>query len=488
MFWRSQHFSSAWTAAAVALLSVLVFLPQGLHYFFQNDDWVLLGYYGQWPAHNLWRVLLPWESVWMYRPLQSLQYALLYKAVGLAPLAFNVSMLLMHTVFAVLLFVLVRMLGGGGLAMLSMLIFCLTWVHSEALLWKGNINTLQHACLAVAACICFVRASRGGGWPWASAATAFVLLDLLAKESAVFTPALMLLCAWGADRFTRASVLRWAKLIAPSAVLCVMYAFTRLLYFKNVLPEEPSTYRFVDARRGLFQFLYVYKFALLSFYEDPLLLPRIPAARAVLQQLWGPLLVLPLVLLLIAWRTKDRVLLFALMWMPIAFGPALLLERFNVGRYYYLADAGASVVWAQGILALSGGISRLQRRWVRAVAAAVGGVVLAYCAVANVATIRKLVNEQQADSERTLALFQFIQAHRNELPARSVLWIRPPSDALTGVEWGAREMTQFATGDRSLEGQVEGEPLGMARRARLDGYRPVYLDMSQTPWRLAASK
>jgi hypothetical protein len=230
--------------------------------------------------------------------------------------------------------------------------------------------------------------------------------------------------------------------------------------------------------------LYAYKFALLSFYEDPLVLPHLTGARTILQYLWGPLLVLPVAVLLIGIRARDRLLLVALAWLPVAFGPALFLEKFNAGRYYYLADVGAAMIWARGILAGYRATCRIPPSWLRITTAITGCAVLSYCAIANLATIRKLVHEQQADSDRTLELFRFVQTNRHAVPAHSVLWIHPPQDAMTGVEWGAREMTQFATGDTSLEAQVVGEPLSMPRRARLDGYKPIYLDMRHTPWQL----
>ncbi|MGI8905368.1 MAG: ArnT family glycosyltransferase [Candidatus Sumerlaeaceae bacterium] len=475
-------------AIIIASLSLVLYLPGALHFYFQNDDWVLLGYFGRWRGRDFWRIFLPWESIWMYRPLQVLEYAAFYKLFGLHPFAYNLSLLLMHVVAAVLAYVLLRMLAGGRTALLALAIFCLTWVHGEVLLWKGNVNTLQHACLALAACVCFLRSSRSDARRWLVASAGFMLLDLFAKESAVFTPALMLLCAWYArcDRGAiNAGPRRLLMLILPSVILCVVYAAVRAFAFRHLLPEQPTDYVFVGLQRGIFQFLYSYKFALLSFYEDPLLLPRVPGVQAVLGAIWGPLVILPALLLLLAVRLRDRLLLFALAWMPIAFGPSLFLERFNLGRYYYLSDIGAALIWARLLLLATEAVRRIQISSVRRAAYFTGTLALAYLALANIATIRKQVTEQERDSATTRRLFRFVEQHRAEIPPRSVVWIYPPAHTHTGVEWGAREMIQFASGDTTLEGHVEGEPLTMARRAKLDGYGVVSIDMRQEPWRLA---
>ena len=475
-------------ALALALVSVALYLPQGLHFFFQNDDWVYIGHFGRWPVRDFWRIFLPWESIWMYRPLQVLLYAGLYKAVGLNPLLYNIVLLGMHAVAAWLTYVLIRTIANTQAALIALSVFALTWVHGEALLWKGNFNTLLHAVMALAACICFVRACGGGKRGWHVAANAFVLLDLLAKESAVFTPGLMLLSVWCAVDVRVGDWRRWVRLIAPAGILCAIYVVIRMVAFRHVLEDEPTYYGFVGVRRAIFQFLYVYKYALLSFYEDPWLAPHIPGARAALAAMWGPLLVMPALLVWLGVHLRDRTLLFGLAWLPVAFGPSLALEEFNVGRYYYLADIGAAVIWARLIQLAIARIAKMSSGVARYGAMAVGSLLLGYMALANFATIRKQVREQQDDSVAVQRLFGFIAENRAEIPAGSLVWIYPPAHRQTGVEWGAREMVQFATGEPSLEGQVDKEPISMARRAKLDGFKRLELDMRQEPWHLSKGR
>jgi len=83
-----------WLPLAIGALLSLPYLVAAPGFFY-TDDWVHLRYNAAIPPWAVWRYFSP-RVVWFYRPLQAMQFGWLYHAVGLHPLAFNLSLWVMH--------------------------------------------------------------------------------------------------------------------------------------------------------------------------------------------------------------------------------------------------------------------------------------------------------------------------------------------------------------------------------------------------------
>jgi hypothetical protein len=489
----------AWIAAAACLLLTLVYVP-GLQSFFSNDDWALVYYYGQVQPARFWEYFSP-VCIWFYRPLQAAQFGLFYHWFGLNELPYNLSLMAMHLVVCWLSFLLLRDLTRRPrLAAAAVSLFAALWMYVDILIWKANFNSAQWAILTLATCVAFTRYLRTGQKRWQYFTFAFCFANLFTKEAAVNTPILLLLIwaclEWNVDSLRPASwpglLRRGAFLLGPAVLVVAVYIGLHGVLVKDVYSSvmKPD-YSFVSPGQAIRQILVAYNHTLISFRADPVLLPAIPGLRkAVLMLLQDRfpiplnLLLVPLAVAAVAWRTRDRVILFGLGWILISFLPMIFLKSFHASRFYYLPALGGALVVAQLLCQAWAAAERLAQRPRSAARVAVTATVI-YLVVANVASTLNLVLADRDQSTKSRGVYELLRTRRGQLEPGALVVLRNAPETFFNGGLGAPEMARLALNDRTVDAVIDGQHMEDARVAELKAKPHVYLvDLNRSPLQL----
>jgi protein O-mannosyl-transferase len=192
----------------------------------------------------------------LYRPVTILSFAIDRTVHDLRPLGFRLVDLLLHTLNALLVFLLAQRLlprtgSGNGAALegplLAALLFAVHPVHTEVLGEIVGRAELLAAAFALGSVLVFLRArdaagaGRGvplGAWPGALCLTLFGLA-FLSKENAVVVPGLLLL----ADLWVVRRRPAWGFHLASCAVLASLFAL-RFAVLGGLNPAGPI--HFID--------------------------------------------------------------------------------------------------------------------------------------------------------------------------------------------------------------------------------------------------
>ncbi len=166
-----------------------------------------------------------------YQPLSMtslmLDYAMGGRPDNLRP--FHRTSLLIHLAnVALLMWLVARLFGRAGPAMVAGLLYGLHPLTVEPLAWVGERKTLLATFFALACLICYVRyARRGHRWAYVATMCLYVL-GLLSKPTVVPLPALMLLLdGWPLNRLSWRAVLEKIPLLVIAAVDSVVAISTQ---------------------------------------------------------------------------------------------------------------------------------------------------------------------------------------------------------------------------------------------------------------------
>jgi hypothetical protein len=489
MFSRARRGPAAfWLPLAACTLLSLPYLLAARS-FFVSDDWVYLTYYGAIPPWQVWRYFSP-HVIWFYRPLQALQFGWLYHTVGLHPLAFNLSLWVMHVGVCWLVYVLATELTTQRAAMLTAALFAIAWSYVDVPLWSSNFSTLHWALVTLGLCIIFLRYLKSRRPALLIGTYALFLLNFCAKETAVNSP-LLLAALWWWQTGGRAEPddgrarLRDAFcLLGPFVGITLAYACLHDRLFLNVYHGAPMPeYRFAGPARALRDLLFTYNHLLIQFYLDPVVLPQLPLLQAGVRYFVLHVLILPLVLGAIAWRWRDRETVLGLLWILAALLPTVCLVGFHASRFYYLPAVGAALV-----------LAHLGRQcWKRTSAPAsplrplrlVLPVALAYLALTNISLVTLLCFHMRQEAGWAQSAFEVLQQEEPRLPHGVMVLMRhtPRTAFLNGI--GVLEMVRLALRDPTALAGVEGQKLPDQWPQRLRERHAVYtLDFAEYPMTL----
>lgn len=464
------------------LCAGLVTLAYGgaVHSYFASDDWLMLWHYGRTPISEPWRFFSP-EVVWFYRPLQSLQFGLFYSLFGLNALPYNLALLALHALVTLSVYLLARELDTRpGFAAAVTGLFLTQWAYADVLLWKSNLNTLQWALLTLGSGICFLRSLRTGGRGWRAAAFVLGGLAFLAKEMAVNGP-LLLALLWAYRELTPDDlrVPAWGRTLSrgvralwPAVAMALVYVLFHRLCVRDVA-EDKTGYFFVSPVQALKQMGFIYNHLLFSFYADPVLVGRSPELAASARGLVTGFLLTPVLLFLVGWRLRDRMLLLGTGWVLLSFLPVVFLRDFHASRFYYLPAFGVAILVARGTVLLLQRLALapllLRKVGIAAVALAVG-----YWGTANLARARVIVREDVRQAEQVRRLFAALQGARGTVESRALVVITNAPAGYFGGGFGGRELIRLSLQDDTLEGVLQGQPVPQERLVRLNQMKIVY--------------
>jgi tetratricopeptide (TPR) repeat protein len=181
-------------AVALAVLTVLVYLPAMQGGFLWDDDQFLTENPFVRPADGLWRMWLPTPGH-DYYPATWASYWLEWRLWGTETTGYHVTNVLLHVLGALLVWQVLQALRVRW-AWLAALVFAVHPVGVESVAWiseRKNVLSLVFYALTVLAYLRFERDGARRSYWWA---LGLFVLALLSKTSGVMLPFVLLLGAW----------------------------------------------------------------------------------------------------------------------------------------------------------------------------------------------------------------------------------------------------------------------------------------------------
>jgi tetratricopeptide (TPR) repeat protein len=331
-----------------------------LQFDFVYDD---LGQIVSNPLVQSWRYLPMYfrGNVWMqqsalgnyYRPIFLTWLLINQTLFGLHPMLWHMTSIVLHLAATALVYLLaIRLTRDQKVAVITALIFGVHPVHIESVAWISGATEPLLALLMVPSFLAFLNYREKKGTKWLAISAGLFAVALLAKETAVILPGLMvayiLLCP---DDLWGKKVVNAAKLIVPFAVVILVYLMMRasalhgLMHRTVDIPASISLYTMPSLLWFYVKQLFV-PVRLSVFYDTPY----------VTHISWKYFLS-PLVEVLIAatvfalswWRLRSPVVGFAAFWMFLPLAPVMNLallpmSDFIHDRYLYLPSIGFALL------------------------------------------------------------------------------------------------------------------------------------------------
>jgi hypothetical protein len=367
--------------AAALLLPGLFFFVPNLSGYFVADDFVLLSWTHVSAPGEVASFFDP-GSWWFYRPLVKVAYWLGQGLFGLHPVPFHLVSLLLHWANAFLVYLLVTLVTDGrwSVGLITGLLFLLNPHHAETVSWFAAIGDLLAAACILGSLSLFRQFYLSGRTRFGLGSVGLFALGVLARETAVLLPGILLLEA-GLIRLLRSrppasprSPGRWAAVAGSFALVLMGYVLLQ------VAGRAAGT---SELERGGLQFHALNLESILLGVLD-YVNRLVPGGTVIVDQplevLRGLVYVewLGIVLLaaLLVWK-RRYVALFGLAWMLSA---PLLFVFFSgpADRYFYLPGIGYAIFAAALIVDIATFASaRVQsRRATQVVWGAAGAIVL----------------------------------------------------------------------------------------------------------------
>jgi len=147
---------------------------------------------------GLWRIWFSTEVPSQYFPLTYTTFWLEYKLWGLNPAGYHIVNIALHTINALLVWLLLSRLSVPG-AWLAAAIFALHPVHVESVAWiteRKNVLSCMFYLLAIVAWLKFTIKPMIPHWKYYFLAIALYALAIFSKTTACTLPAAFLLIVW----------------------------------------------------------------------------------------------------------------------------------------------------------------------------------------------------------------------------------------------------------------------------------------------------
>jgi hypothetical protein len=304
------------------------------------------------------------QSLALYRPLTTLSFAIDHALGNGSPAWFHASNLIMHAAVTILVLILLTRLFGRGPALVGALLFAVHPVHVEAVANVVGRAEMISAFFFLSACLFWMRPGRGAG------VLVCFGLALLAKESAITLPAILLLLDGVTGLARNGRTREWLRERAPLllglVLIIVCYVALRAAVLGSFVPGrvDPVLEVATGTAARFWTVLQVWPVWLrLLFVPDVLLAdygPGIlwPAAGPVAGGLLGLVIAATLVGTgIVAWFSNRPLLSLGVLWFPITILPVSnLLVPIGVlvaERTLYLPSFAISVLVAAVAVAVA---------------------------------------------------------------------------------------------------------------------------------------
>ncbi len=280
-----------------------------------------------------------------YRPLQLVAYLAVYGVFGLDVGGFHLLNLSLHLGNAFLVYFLARRLWGREpVSFFASLLFAVHPVQTEAVTYMNGTADPLAAFFGLASLLCHLKAD--GKTAFRAASLACFAAALLAKETIVVVPALVILLDVGRGRKLRET----AKGCLPYLLLMAAYLWARatalnftqslnLFAGSNIYTENPS-YRLYTFLAGLTEYYQVLLFPLRLKYDRALVVFINPLSSRVLLSL---LLLVPLFVSALRSLRRDRVVFLGIAWFFVSLAPvsgAIPINGFAMEHWLYFPSIG----------------------------------------------------------------------------------------------------------------------------------------------------
>ena len=352
----------------VLAITALLYLPT-LNYEFVYDDqgqivdnalvhaWRFVPEYFQ---GHVWQYLYPNAPANYYRPLNVLWFRINDALFGLKPIGWHASAVALHLLATVLAFWIVRRVTDRPLvAAVAALLFGIHPTRHEVVAWVSGTTESLLAVLFLSGFLAYLASRERRTTGWMCVSCFFYAASLLAKETAIVLPALVLMHAllYGVRRVQSTPLTSWqrscqaaarASVYIPIAILYLVIRIHVLHGFSHVqirvsvstlLLTMPSVLYFylkqwlVPVRMTLF-----YDLPFRTHWELPHVALPLGALGAAAAALWR-----------FRRRLGTREMAFALAAMVLPLLPVLYVSVFPAGelvhdRYMYLPGLGAALL------------------------------------------------------------------------------------------------------------------------------------------------
>lgn len=381
------HTSSHPVAILLLLGGLAAFLPS-LSAYFVSDDFVLLSWTHVHSASEVASFFDP-NTFWFYRPLVKVFYWVGQSLFGLRATPFHLFSIALHGVNSYLLYRLVlRQVGATWpMAIASGLIFLLNGHHAETVAWSAAMGDLIAAFCILMALLLFQRFRESGRFGYLAGSLAIFVVGLLARETAVILPLLLLLNVLILEhpmehlhkerpihvRIWRAHPPRvLAGLLAYGVVLAAYFAVVTLGKAPDRLPLERGGLQFhwLNLQSILLGILdYVHGLVPGGSYLTALPLDTM---RSVVWVEWAVIIMVGLLI----WRSGRRIMLYGFVRLLVT---PLLFIFFSppAERYFYLPSIGYAILVGALLTDLPRFALRFRSPVLVSVAKATGGLLLA---------------------------------------------------------------------------------------------------------------
>jgi hypothetical protein len=347
---RARSSQILWLAAALAGIHTLQFLPAasiGFHW----DDFFTL--YIARELNGSWLDSFRPIGNGFWRPVNMLLVHVGDALFGENPLGYHLIASAFHLLATVTVWVVgARFLGSLVWGWIAAVLFSLNFAHWDVVIWPAAVGDTA-LCAAAMLCIwSFDRFLEGRGATWYCLALIAAMLALMAKETGVVVPGLLLplvfvdlrggACAW---RFSRRAALGWA----PFLLIALAYLVWFALRMKGTDQSLEAQGWISPVGRHVPRNLIDYAACLVLPWLYVGAPPWAPGFIPSQTLLWSVRLVFVVTVLaatLWCWRRRDwRPLLFAA-WIIVALLPGSTHRGGVMPRHTYLASAAFGILLA----------------------------------------------------------------------------------------------------------------------------------------------
>jgi tetratricopeptide (TPR) repeat protein len=375
-----------WSLAGILLTTFLVYLPSLRNALTNWDD-------NQYLLTNPLVQQLSFQSIanlfapatyvlGNYHPLTLLTYAIEWHFAGANPVPYHLTNLLLHLVSAVLVWRVVVALTAGNTrsALVTTALFALHPMHVESVAWISERKDVLYTAFFLGSLLMYLRHGASGRARDLAGALLLFLLSLLSKGQAVVLPVVFLL----ADAYQRRPITR-KGLLEKSPFFLLALVFGVIAVQAQWADGNVNSLNLPAWQSPLFAcwglVLYLVRFVvpapLSAFHPYPLG----PDGTLPLWVWAGPLLVLAIAIAILRVRSRQRDLVFGLLFFVLTIAPVLQFlsvgRAFIAERYTYVPYLGLCWIAGQAWSAASAAGGRTRDLAIRAlVVAAIAGFAL----------------------------------------------------------------------------------------------------------------